>query len=205
MSQPHRKLYLTPRVTYSAIASCLGQHSDRRNHLDGASAEHGDHHTVGCLRGGPDPHRPWCHDARGHTRAPGTQHAHAEPLHTSAHPFAGRVDADHAGNLKMRENFEGNQTQKISTNPFNRGGVDPPIAWLIVIVRITERLWRLELQLLDSIFPRSFGRDQPCAQISKLSWAQDKVQKHWEAILLECEAWYFSVGDLDFDLLHGVR
>jgi hypothetical protein len=74
----------------------------------------------------------------------------------------------------------------------------------LVIARITERLWRLELQILDSIFPPSLG-DQQYAQISILSWAQDKVQKHWEAVLLECEAWYFSVGDLDIDLLHGVR
>ena len=42
----------------------------------------------------------------------------------------------------------------------------------LVIARITERLWRLELQLLDSIFPPSLG-DQRYAQISILSWAQD--------------------------------
>ena len=60
------------------------------------------------------------------------------------------------------------------------------------------------MQLLDSIFFFFLG-DQRYAQISILSWAQDKVQKHWEAVLLECEAWYFSVGDLDIDLLHGVR
>ena len=74
----------------------------------------------------------------------------------------------------------------------------------LVIARITERLWRLELQLLDSIFSPSLG-DQRYAQISILSWAQDKVQKHWEAVLQECEAWYFSVGDLDIDSLHGVH
>ena len=74
----------------------------------------------------------------------------------------------------------------------------------LVIARITERLWKLELQLLDSIFSPSLG-DQRYAQISILSWAQDKVQKHWEAVLLECEAWYFSVGDLDIDSLHGVH
>lgn len=123
MSQLHRKLYLTARVKYSNIASRLGQHGDGRNYLDGAFAELGDHHTVGCLHGGPDPHRRWCHDARGHARAPGTQHAHAEPLHTSAHPFAGRVDADHAGNLKTRGICEGNP-----------GGGDPPIAWLISLL-----------------------------------------------------------------------